>query len=119
MAGFGDITGMLRKVQEMQSNMKEIQEKLKDQVVEAGAGGGMVKAKMNGKFELLELKIDSEVVDVNDLEMLEDLIKAAVNSAVAATEEKNQEQMKDKMSDVMGGLNIPGLDKLGPLLGLK
>ena len=65
----------------------------------------MVTAKVNGKGELLEIKIDPNVVDVNDLEMMEDLIKAAVNAAVV----KSQEEMREQMQEITGGLNIPGL----------
>jgi len=114
MVGFGDLANIMGKVQELQSNMKTVQEELGNLTVEAASGGGMVTVKMNGKFELQELKIDQNAGDVNDVEMLEDLIIAAVNNAVA----KCQQTMKEKMTDAMGGLNIPGLDKLGPMLGL-
>ena len=114
MVGFGDIANIMSKVQDLQANMKTMQEELANTVVEGDSGGGMVKAKMNGKFELLELKIDSEMVDTKDVEMLEDLVVAAVNSAVT----RNQEKLKEKMAEVTGGLNIPGMDKLGGMLGL-
>ena len=112
MKGFSDITGMLGKFQEVQGKMKQIQEELASQSVEASSGGGMVTAKVNGKGELLGVKIGPETVDPNDVEMLEDLVKAAVNAALA----KSQELMKQEMSKLTGGLNIPGLDQLGSLL---
>ena len=113
MVGFGDLAGMMGKVKQFQGDMQRMQEELAAKVVEASSGGGMVTAKVNGKGELVGLKIDSETVDLEDLELLEDLIKAAVNAAVA----KSQEEIKDKMSQMTGGLNIPGLEQLGKLLG--
>jgi len=115
MAGFGDLGGIMGKVQEMQAKMQQIQEQLKHKVVEASSGGGMVTAKVNGKGELLDLKIDSNAVDVNDLEMLEDLVKAAVNAAMT----KSQQQAKDEMANLTGGLNLPGMDQLGKMMGLE
>ncbi|MCH9022252.1 MAG: YbaB/EbfC family nucleoid-associated protein [Planctomycetes bacterium] len=111
MKGFSDITGMLGKFQEVQGKMKQIQEDLANQSVEASSGGGMVTATVNGKGDLLGVKIDPETVDPNDVEMLEDLVKAAVNAALA----KSQELMKEEMGKLTGGLNIPGLDQLGNL----
>ena len=111
MKGFNDITGMLGKFQEVQGKMKQIQEDLATQSVEASSGGGMVTATVNGKGNLLDVKIDPETVNPNDVEMLEDLVKAAVNAALA----KSQELMKEEMNKLTGGLNIPGLDQLGNL----
>jgi DNA-binding YbaB/EbfC family protein len=112
MAGFGDLTKMLGQVREMQSNMQRMQEELSRRTVEASSGGGMVRVQVNGKGELLSVKIDRNAVDVNDVEMLEDLIKAAVNAAVA----KSQQEMKDEMLKVTGGLNLPGLDQLSKMM---
>ena len=111
MKGFSDITGMLGKFQEVQGKMKQIQEDLANQSIEASSGGGMVTAKVNGKGELLDVKIDPQTVNPDDVEMLEDLVKAAVNAALA----KSQELMKQEMSKLTGGLNIPGLDQLGSM----
>ena len=108
MAGLGNLSGLLGKVKEIQANMQQMQEGLADRTVEAGSGGGMVTATVNGKGELLGLKIEKEVVDVNDIEMLEELVKAAVNAALA----KNQEITKQEMAKLTGGLNIPGLEHL-------
>ncbi len=113
MAGFGDLAGMMGKVQQMQADMKQLQDELAEKRVEASSGGGMVTAEVNGRGDLLGIKIDPEVLDPGDLEMLEDLIKAAVNAAVA----KSQQQMKDEMAKLTGGLNLPGMDQLGKLLG--
>ena len=112
MMGFGDITKMIGQFKDIQNNLKKVQEELQYQVVEAGSGGGMVTAKMNGKGELLEIKIDKTAVDVNDVEMLEDLVKAAVNAA----REKCQELTQQEMSRAMGGVNIAGLEQLTQML---
>ncbi|KPK76278.1 MAG: hypothetical protein AMJ79_07295 [Phycisphaerae bacterium SM23_30] len=112
MMGLGDLTKMLGQFKNIQANMQEAQEQLQNKTVQASSGGGMVTAKMNGKGELLDLKIDKTAVDVNDLEMLEDLVKAAVNAVRA----KSQELMQEEMSKAMGGVNIAGLDKLSQML---
>jgi len=82
-----------------------MQEKLAAKTVEATAGGGMITAVVNGKYELVSLKIEREVVDPEDIEMLQDLIVAAVNEGVR----KSQEMAQEEMAKVTGGLNIPGL----------
>jgi hypothetical protein len=85
--------------------MKEVQESLGDEKVEASAGGGMVNVVVNGRQELLSIKIEPEIVKEDDLEMLEDLIMAAVNEGI----KKSQLMVQEKMSAVTGGLNIPGM----------
>ena len=110
--GFGDLTKMLGQFKNIQANMQEAQEQLQNKTVQASSGGEMVTATMNGKGELLALKIDKTVVDVNDLEMLEDLVKAAVNAART----KSQELVQEEMSKAMGGINIAGLDKLSQMM---
>ena len=114
MAGLGDIASMFGKVQELQANMKRMQEEMQNKSYQADSGGGMVSATVNGKGELLEIKIEPEAVDPDDLEMLEDLLKAAVNAAMA----KCQEEMKQEMSKVTGGMNIPGMEHFGKMLGM-
>ncbi len=111
--GFGDLTKMFGQFKDIQANLQRVQEEAAQRIVEASSGGGMVTAKVNGKGELLEIKIDPNVVDVNDLEMMEDLIKAAINAAVT----KSQEEMREQMQELTGGLNIPGLDQIGKMLG--
>jgi DNA-binding YbaB/EbfC family protein len=101
--GLGDI---MRQVQKMQARMEEIQAELEEERIEGSAGGGMVKVVANGKQQIVEVKIEQEVVDPDDVEMLEDLVVAAVNQAL----EKAQELAAEKMSAVTGGLKIPGLN---------
>jgi len=112
MTGLGDLAGLMGKVRQMQQQMQQMQEQRRQMTVQASSGGGMVSATVNGAGELVELKIDPSVVDTQDIEMLEDLIKAAVNAA----NEKSQQQLKDEMLKMTGGLNIPGLDQLGQML---
>ncbi|GAH15087.1 unnamed protein product, partial [marine sediment metagenome] len=91
--------------QEFQKKMKKMQDELKGKIVEATSGGGMVTVTANGRQEILSIKIEPEVVNPEDVEMLEDLILAAVNEAKRKSEELAQEEMKK----ITGGLNIPGL----------
>ncbi len=100
-----DLNKMMKQVQKMQSEMLEAQEQLKDEVVEASAGGGMVKLKMTGDLELRELKIDPEAIDPEDAEVLEDMVTAAVNEALRAA----QELAQSKLGGATGGLGLPGL----------
>jgi DNA-binding YbaB/EbfC family protein len=96
---------IMKQAQKMQERMLRMQEELAVKTVEATAGGGMITAVMNGKYELVSLKIEREVVDPEDIEMLQDLIVAAVNEGVR----KSQEMAQEEMAKVTGGLNIPGL----------
>lgn len=102
---FGNISKMMKQAQKIQKEMARIQEELKDKIVEASSGGGMVTVKVNGKQEVLEIKIKPEVVDPEDVEMLEDLILAAVNEAI----KNSQELAASEMAKITGNLNIPGL----------
>ena len=102
MANFGNI---IKQAQQMQAKMARLQEELAQKTVEASAGGGMVTAVVNGKNELISLKIEKDVVNPDDVEMLQDLIVAAVNEGVR----KAQEIATAEMSKITGGLNIPGL----------
>ncbi|MCB9853240.1 MAG: YbaB/EbfC family nucleoid-associated protein [Phycisphaerales bacterium] len=104
----GDMAGMLKQAKEMQSRMKEMQERVAATKFDAEAGAGAVKATVNGKLELAAIKIDPEMVRSGDVEMLEDLIKAAV----VAAQTKAAEGMKAEMQSLTGGMNIPGLDKM-------
>ena len=104
----GDIAGLLKSAKDMQANMAKMQETLLASRYEADAGGGMVRAGVNGKGGIVDIKVDPSAVQ--DVEMLEDLIKAAVNAAVS----KAQEAMKGELTKLTGGVNIPGLnDMLG------
>lgn len=103
--GGGNMNNMMKQVQKLQKQMEEMQEDLKNQVVEASSGGGAVTAAVNGNKELVSLKIEQEVVDPDDVEMLQDLIVAAVNEAMRTAEQK----ASSEMNKITGGLNIPGL----------
>jgi len=103
--GLGDLSGFIKHAQEMQKKMAEVQENLKHRVVEGSAGGGMVTAYVSGQQELVKLKIDPKTVDPDDVEMLEDLILAAV----AAAMKKSRELSREELAKVTGGLSIPGM----------
>lgn len=102
-----NIQQMMKQAQKMQKKMEEIQEEAGKEIVEASAGGGMVTVSVNGKQELLSMKIEEDVVSSDDIEMLQDLIVAAVNEGIR----KSQEMVQEKMSKVTGGMgmNIPGM----------
>ena len=99
-----DLNAMMKQVQQMQSQMMEAQEKLKDEVVEASAGGGMVKVKMTGDLKLKGIEIDPEAIDPEDSEMLADMVMAAVNEAIRSA----QELATSKMGGITGGLGMGG-----------
>jgi hypothetical protein len=108
MKGFkmpGNMQDMMRQAQKLQADLQKVQAESQNLTAEASAGGGVVKAKVNGKQELMSLTISPEVVNKDDVEMLQDLICAAVNEALVNV--KNQ--AADAMKKVTGGLNIPGL----------
>ncbi len=96
---------MMKQAQKMQSRIFQIQEKMAEKTVEASVGGGMVTVVANGKQQVISVKIDPEVVNRDDVEMLEDLITAAVNDAL----KRAQEMVSEEIGKVTGGLNIPGL----------
>ena len=96
---------MLKQAQQLQKNMLKMQEELESQTVEATAGGGVVKAVVSGKMKLESLTIDPEAVSPDDVEMLQDLVLAAVNEGI----DKAQEMASSRMNSLTGGMNIPGL----------
>lgn len=100
--GLGNI---MKQAKVMQERIGKIQEELAHKTIEASAGGGMITAVVNGRQELVSIKIDPEVVDPNDIEMLEDLTMAAVNEGI----KRSQEMMAEEMSKITGGIKIPGL----------
>lgn len=100
--GLGNI---MKQAQLMQQKMARLQEELGSRQVEATAGGGMVSAVVNGKQQLVSLNIEKSVVDPEDVEMLQDLVLAAVNEAL----KKSQDMMQEEMGKITGGMNIPGL----------
>ena len=95
----------LRQAEKLQAELKKAQEGLAEKTVEATAGGGMVTVVANGKQEIVSIKIDPEVVNKDDIEMLQDLVLAAVNEAHA----KSQELMMSELGRITGGIGIPGL----------
>ena len=105
--GYGrpDPNAMMRQVQKMQDEIRATQEELEAKEYTGTASGEMVTVTMTGKHEITTVKIKPEAVDPEDIEMLEDLIAAAVNSAVAAVDKESEEEM----AKMTGGLNIPGL----------
>lgn len=103
--GFGNMGNMMKQAQKMQSKIFQIQEKMAEKTVEASVGGGMVTVVANGKQQVMSVKIDPEVVNRDDVEMLEDLVTAAVNDAL----KRAQEMVSEEIGRVTGGLNIPGL----------
>ena len=101
--GAGMNTNMIKQAQKMQADMLKVQEELDQKEFEATVGGGVIKATVNGKKELLTVKISPDAVDPNDVEMLEDLIVAAVNEAIRKAEEASSQSM----AKVTGGMNLP------------
>lgn len=96
---------MMKQAQQMQAKLASLQNELAEREVESSAGGGAVKVKVNGKQELLAIKISKEAVDPNDVETLEELVFTAVNQAM----KQSQEMVSSAMSKVTGGLSIPGM----------
>ncbi|SFP74040.1 YbaB/EbfC family nucleoid-associated protein [Caldicoprobacter faecalis] len=103
--GIGNMNQLMKQAKKIQEQMAKLQEELEQKTVEASAGGGVVTVVANGKKEVVEIKIAPEAVDPDDVEMLQDLILAAVNEALRRAEEMVQEEM----SKLTGGLSIPGL----------
>lgn len=105
MGGGGNMSQMLKQAQKLQEDMARAQEELKTRTVEASAGGGVVTVVVSGKLEIEQLTIKPEVVDPEDVEMLEDMVKVAVNEGLR----KAQEMASSEMAKLTGGLKIPGL----------
>ncbi len=102
-----DLGSMMKQLQQVQAEMAEAQEKLKDEIVEASAGGGMVKVKMSGDLRLLEIKINPEAIDPEDAEVLEDMVTAAVNEALRSAQELASSRIGGAAG--LGGLGLPGM----------
>ncbi len=102
MKGMGNI---MKEAQKLQSKMLKLQEELAEKTVESTAGGGMIKVVANGKQQIVSIEIEKEVVDPDDVEMLQDLVVAAVNEALT----QSQEMVSGEMGKLTGGLSIPGL----------
>lgn len=102
MKGMGN---MMKQAQQLQSKMLRMQEELAERTVETSAGGGMVAVVANGRQQIISIRIEKEVVDPEDVDMLQDLILAAINDALS----KSQEMVAAEMGKLTGGMNIPGL----------
>ena len=100
-----NMNSMIKQAQKMQEEMERVQQETEEEQVEATSGGGAVKVVVNGKKELVSIKLDPDAVDPDDVETLEDMILAAVNEGV----KKAEEIMSERMGAITGGLNIPGL----------
>jgi nucleoid-associated protein EbfC len=96
---------MMKQAKIMQQKLMEIQKELKEMEFKASAGGGAVRVKVNGEQEIIEVKINREVIDLDDIEMIEDIIMVAINDAI----NQSKSEAKNKMSELTGGMSIPGL----------
>ena len=96
---------MMKQAQKMQAKMAEMQEELKTETLEASAGGGMVRVVITGDMQVRELHIDPAALDPDDIEMLQDMVAAAVNEAIRSA----QELASRRMGEITGGMNVPGL----------
>ncbi len=103
--GAGGMGNIMQQAQKMQEQMTALQADLEAREYETSAGGGVIKVKINGKKEITKVSLDPSIVDPDDIEMLEDLVAAAVNEAIRTVEEEASEEM----SKITGGLGIPGL----------
>lgn len=106
--GFGggnNMGQMMKQVQQMQKKMEETQKQIEETVVTATAGGGAVEVEVNGNKNLVSIKIDPEVLDPEDVEILQDMILAAVNDGIGQVEKLSEE----KMGKITGGMNLPGI----------
>lgn len=101
--GMGDLGGLMKQAQKMQGDLKRLQDDLKDRIVEGKAGGDAVVAYANGNQELVQLKIDPDVVDTDDIEELEDLVVAAVRAAL----EESRKMYEEETGRITGGMNLP------------
>jgi len=100
-----NIQQIMKQAQKVQQKMEEIQENLANENMQASSGGGMVTVVVNGKQEILSINIEKDVVNAEDIGMLQDLVVAAVNEGL----KKSQDLVKERMKDVTGGMNIPGM----------
>ena len=100
-----NLGNIMKQAKKMQERMGKLQQELETRTIEAQAGGGMVKVVVNGKFEIVSLQIEKDVVNPEDIEMLQDLVAAAVNEGIR----KAQEMASQEMAKITGGLNIPGM----------
>ncbi|MGA6993837.1 MAG: YbaB/EbfC family nucleoid-associated protein [Candidatus Deferrimicrobiaceae bacterium] len=100
-----DMQEVLRQAQRMQERLARVQEELAGKTVEASSGGGMVTAVVNGRQEVVSIRIEKEVASPEDVELLQDLVAGAVNEAMS----RSRKMMADEMAKITGGMNLPGL----------
>jgi DNA-binding YbaB/EbfC family protein len=100
-----DFRDMLKQAQQMQARLAKLQEELAEKTVEASTGGGMVTVVANGRQEVLSVRIEKEVVSPEEVELLQDLVRGAVNEALS----RSREMMASEMAKITGGMNLPGL----------
>ena len=100
-----NMSSIMKQAQKLQSKMKSMQDELAERTVEATSGGGMVKVVASGSQQIMSIQLEKEIVDPEDIEMLQDMILAAVNDALA----KSNQMVSEEMSKLTGGFNIPGL----------
>ena len=106
LGGLGNLAGIMRTAKDLQANMQKMQSELATRRYDGDAGGGLVRAVVDGKCTLVDIKIDPEAA--KDVELLEDLVKAALGTAM----KKSQEAMKSELAGITGGLNVPGLSEM-------
>ena len=105
MKNFGNMGNIMNQAKKIQERLASVQEEMALKTIDGSAGGGMVTVTANGRQEIVSLKIEPEVVNPEDIEMLQDLVQAAVNDALR----KSQEMVQQEMSKITGGMKIPGL----------
>jgi hypothetical protein len=105
MKGLPNMGNLLKKAQELQERMTKLQEELAEKTIQTSAGGGMVVVVANGRQEIVSIRIDPEVVNADDVEMLEDLVSAAVNDALY----QSKQMINEEMTKLTGGVKIPGM----------
>ena len=104
----GNMSKLLKQAQDVQKQIEQVQNQLSDMIIESESGGGMVKVKVNGRQEVLELSIDEGTLQ-EEKEVIEDLIVSAINKALSKAQSDSQEKMNNVAGGMMGGLKIPGI----------
>lgn len=112
MKGFSNMGNIFKQAQKLQAKIEKIQAELEEKTVEATAGGGMVRVRVNGKQEIISIHIEPEVIDPDDPEMLQDLIVAAINEGLS----KAKKLVSEEMKKLTKGISIPGLPNLDSLI---